>query len=72
MATIEFKSALGRVHFDGGMTEEGKLIRKSKSYRHIAENVTADSLYTALSQLAALSSLPCIGAEKVETSGVQN
>ncbi|MEK3934413.1 DUF1659 domain-containing protein [Sporosarcina sp. FSL W7-1349] len=70
MATIEFKSAIGRVHFDGGMTEEGKLIRKSKSYRHIAENVTADNLYTALNELASLSSLPFIGAEKVETSEV--
>ena len=54
MATIEFKNAVGRVYFDGGLTDEGKLIRKSKTYRNIAENATADSLYTALEQLAEL------------------
>ncbi|MFS0575049.1 DUF1659 domain-containing protein [Sporosarcina sp. 179-K 3D1 HS] len=72
MVTIEFRSAIGRVYFDGGMSEEGKLIRKSKSYRYLAENVSADNLYAALSQLASLSALPFIGAEKVETSDVIN
>ena len=48
MATIEFKNAVGRVYFDGGLTDEGKLIRKSKTYRNIAENAAADNLYNAL------------------------
>ena len=72
MATIEFKNAVGRVYFDGGLTDEGKLIRKSKTYRYIAENAAADNLYNALEQLAELSELPFLGAEKVETSSVMN
>ena len=72
MATIDFKSAVGRVFFDGGLTDDGKLIRKSKTYRNIAEGVDADSLYKGLEELASLSSLPFIGAEKVKTSTVSN
>ncbi|WP_172369180.1 DUF1659 domain-containing protein [Sporosarcina jiandibaonis] len=72
MATIEFKHAIGRVFFDGGLTDDGKLIRKSKTYSNIAEGVDANSLYNGLEELANLSSLPFIGAEKVETSAVNN
>ncbi|WP_186667787.1 DUF1659 domain-containing protein [Sporosarcina sp. BP05] len=72
MATIEFQHAVGRVYFDGGLTEAGKIIRKSKTYRNIAENAAADSLYNALEQLADLSALTFIGAEKVETSSVMD
>ncbi|WP_318617296.1 DUF1659 domain-containing protein [Sporosarcina sp. YIM B06819] len=72
MVTIEFKQAVGRVYLDGGLTEDGKLIRKSKTYRNIAKNADADSLYKALEQLAQLSDYPFIGAEKVETSNVIN
>lgn len=70
MATIDFKNATGRVFFDGGLTDEGKLIRKSKTYRNIAEGVEAENLYNALEELASLSALPFIGAEKVETAAV--
>lgn len=70
MAAIDFKNAVGRVFFDGGKTEDGKLIRKTKTYRNIAEGVGADNLYKALDELAKLSALPFIGAEKVETSSV--
>jgi len=72
MAAIEFKNAVGRVHFDGGLTDDGKMIRKSKTYRNVTENADADGLYNALEQLAQLSSLPFIGAEKVETSNVND
>lgn len=72
MAAIEFKQAVGRVYFDGGLTDDGKLIRKSKTYRNIVKNVEADSLYTALEQLAQLSTFPFTGAEMVETSNVNN
>ncbi|MEK5039875.1 DUF1659 domain-containing protein [Sporosarcina sp. FSL K6-3457] len=70
MAALEFKNAVGRVHFDGGLTEDGKLIRKSKTYRNIAKNADVDGLYNALEQLAQLSALPFTNAEKVETSNV--
>lgn len=72
MATLEFRSAVGKVYFDGGMTEDGKMIRKSKSYRNISEGATADNLHNALAQLAQLSEYPFIGAERVETSDIMN
>ena len=72
MAKIEFRNAVGKLYFDGGRTEDGKMIRKSKSYRNIAEEVTADNLYNALTQLAQLSEYPVIGAERVETSDIMN
>ncbi|MCG7345181.1 DUF1659 domain-containing protein [Sporosarcina sp. ACRSL] len=72
MATIEFRHAVGRVYFDGGMTEDGKMIRKTKTYRNLAEGATAENLYNALSQLAQLSEYPFIGAEKVETADIMN
>ncbi|WP_339250313.1 DUF1659 domain-containing protein [Sporosarcina sp. FSL W8-0480] len=72
MASIEFRNAVGKVYFDGGITHDGKLIKKTKSYRGIAEGVTADSLYIALTQLAQLSEYPLIGAERVETAELMN
>ncbi|WP_399629195.1 DUF1659 domain-containing protein [Sporosarcina sp. SG10008] len=48
----------GRVYLDGGLTDDGKLIRKSKMYRNIKDNVQADNLYNALEQLAQLSDFP--------------
>ena len=47
-ATIEFQQAAGRVFFDGGLTEDGKIIRKAKTYRNIKENAPAENLYKAL------------------------
>lgn len=72
MATFEFRNAVGKVYFDGGMTEDGKMIKKSKSYRNISEGATADDLHKALSQLAQLSEYPFIGAERVETADIMN
>ena len=50
-ATIEFQQAAGRVYFEAGYTEDGKLIRKAKTYSNIKENAPADNLYQALEQL---------------------
>lgn len=72
MATIDFKHSVGRVIFDAGVTEDGKLIQKTKLYRNIAEDVQANDLYKALEELAGLSKLPFIGAEKVETAIINN
>jgi len=71
-ATIQFQQAVGRVFFDGGMTDDGKMIRKSKTYRNVKENVLAENLYNALEQLAQLSDVPFIEAEIVETSSLIN
>ncbi|WP_438315652.1 DUF1659 domain-containing protein [Sporosarcina sp. FA9] len=71
-ATIQFQQAVGRVLFDGGMTEDGKMIRKSKTYRNVKENAPAENLYNALEQLAELSDIPFIEVEIVETSSLIN
>ena len=71
-ATIEFQQAVGKVFFDGGLTDDGKLIRKAKTYRFIKENAPAENLYKALEQLGRLSELPFIGADIVETSHLIN
>ncbi len=48
------------------------MIRKSKTYRNLAEGATAENLYDALLQLAQLSDYPFIGAEIVETADIMN
>ncbi|MFD1927591.1 DUF1659 domain-containing protein [Sporosarcina siberiensis] len=70
--TVQFQHAIGRVFFDGGMTDDGKMIRKSKTYRNVKENAPAANLYNALEQLAELSDVPFIEAEIVETSSLIN
>ncbi|MBB4825941.1 hypothetical protein HNO89_003178 [Sporosarcina luteola] len=72
MATMEFRGAIGKVYFDGGLTEDGKLIRQAKTYRNIARGIDAANLYEALAQLAQFSGRPVVGMEKVETSEVVN
>lgn len=72
MATINFTSAVGRVSFNGGMGENGKIIRKSKTYRNIKQDIDANNLHKALAELANLSSLSTISLEKIETSLVNN
>ena len=70
--TIEFQQAAGRVFFDGGLTEDGKIIRKAKTYRYIKENAPAENVFNALEQLGQLSTLTFIGADIVETSSLFN
>lgn len=72
MAAINFSGAVGRVSFNGGMGENGKLIRTTKTYRNLKEGIDANSLHKVLTELANLSSLPFISFEKIETSTVNN
>ena len=46
------------------------MILKSKSYRNVRANVTADQLDTVAVTLSSFSDSPYIGAEKVETMQV--
>lgn len=48
MVTIEFQHAVVRVYFDGGLIGAGKIIRKSKTYRNIAEYVAAEATMQAI------------------------
>ena len=72
MAKIEFRNAVAKLYFDAGRTEDGKMIRKTKSYGNVAHEVTADNLFNAITQLASLSEYPVFGAEKVDTSDIMN
>ncbi|WP_313892327.1 DUF1659 domain-containing protein [Psychrobacillus sp.] len=68
MTNLEYKQALLKLAYEGGLTEEGKMKVKTKSYRNIYSNATADSLQEVAETLSSFSSQPYIGAEKIETS----
>lgn len=70
MASIEFKNAVIRLSFEAGQTDDGKMIRKSKTYRNIKAGVDAQSLADATMVLAGFSEWTYLGADKIETSGI--
>jgi hypothetical protein len=72
MANIEFKQAIVRLTFEAGMTLDGKVIRKSKSYRNVNEASTADQILNVTTILSGFSSRPLLAAEKIETGNIQN
>ena len=67
MANLEHKHAVLKLYFEGGVTDDGKMKTKSKSYRNLQANVTADQLETVAVTLSSLSDSVYIGAEKIET-----
>lgn len=67
MANLAYKQAILKLVFEGGLTEEGKMKTKSKSYRNIQADASANSIETAATILASFSSNAYISAEKVET-----
>ncbi|ALC85491.1 MULTISPECIES: DUF1659 domain-containing protein [Bacillaceae] len=70
MANLEYKQAVLKLTFEGGLTGDGKMKTKSKSYRNILAAATANGLDTVAITLASFSNSPYIGAEKVETSNI--
>lgn len=70
MANLEYKQAVLKLTFEGGITAEGKMKTKTKSYRNIQANATADGLEAVATTLANFSNTPYIGAEKLETSSI--
>ncbi|MEI4768096.1 DUF1659 domain-containing protein [Psychrobacillus sp. FJAT-51614] len=70
MANLEYKQAVLKLTFEAGLTGDGKLKTKSKSYRNILAAATANGLDTVANTLANFSNSPYIGAEKVETSNI--
>lgn len=71
MAMINFKSAAGRLSFQTGMTDEGKIIKKTKTYQNIAQDVEVDDFYNGLEALANLSSYSLLEMERIDTSSVR-
>jgi hypothetical protein len=72
MANIEFKEAVVRLTFEAGQTQDGKVIKRAKSYRRVYESATADQLAEITSILSGFSSYPLLGAEKIETGNILN
>ena len=72
MANIDFKSAVVRLTFEAGQTQDGKVIKRAKSYRIVDENVTAEQLAEVATVLSGFSSYPLIDAEKIETGDITN
>jgi len=72
MANVEFKQAIVRLTFEAGMTQDGKVIKKAKSYRNVNAGTTADQLLNVTGILSGFSSRPLLAAEKIETGNIQN
>lgn len=71
MAIINFKSAAARLAFETGMSDEGKVMRKTKTYQNIAQDVDVDDFYNGLQALASLSTYPVLEMDRIETSSVR-
>jgi hypothetical protein len=64
MAIKMTKDSKLRVTFETGLTEEGKLIYKTKSYSNLAEEVTPEQLSQVGEALASLSNYPLGGIQQ--------
>ncbi|ARD46897.1 hypothetical protein SporoP37_01085 [Sporosarcina sp. P37] len=71
-AALEFKQAVGKIHFNAGVNEKGNFIRKVKTYRFVHNGATPANLYTAFTTLSSLSSYQTIQFEKVLTEDLHN
>ncbi|MGN7410316.1 MULTISPECIES: hypothetical protein [unclassified Sporosarcina] len=69
-AVLEFQTAVGKIFFNAGSTPDGRLIRKSKSYRFVEQNATPANLQLALASLGQLSSMTVMSYEKIVTSEI--
>lgn len=67
MANLEYKQAVFKLIFEVGLTEDGKMKTKSKTYRNIHGSATADQLELVATTLKSFTNSPFIGAEKIET-----
>jgi len=72
MASIDFKQAVVKLTYEAGQTQDGRVIKRSKSYRNVNQSATADQLAEVTSILSGFSSYPLIAAEKIETGNIQN
>ncbi|GGA28046.1 DUF1659 domain-containing protein [Psychrobacillus lasiicapitis] len=67
MANLEHKEAVLKLIYEAGLTEDGKMKTKSKSYRNLQAAATADQLEVVATALTSFTDSPYIGAEKIET-----
>ncbi|WP_432355549.1 hypothetical protein [Sporosarcina sp. A2] len=69
-AALEFQTAVGKIFFNAGSTPDGRLIRKSKTYRFVTQDATPANLKLALSSLGQLSAMGVMSYEKILTSEI--
>lgn len=72
MAISSFKSAAGRLSFQTGMSDRGKVQKRTKTYQNIAKDLAVDDFHTGLAALANLSSHALLEMERVDTSAVRD
>lgn len=70
MAQFKLNSALAKAYYLAGMNEKGESVVKTKSYRNIHPEVTADQLAAGISALSKLTAYDLEGIEKVDTSTI--
>ena len=66
MAVLQFQQAALTVNFFAGVDAEGKSIFKKATYRHVAEQATADQLQQVAQAISSLSSYTSADVEKTE------
>lgn len=71
MAVKDFKQAVGRIIFETGVDDHGKPIRKTKTYRNLAAQAEASSIYEALEALSGLSAFPVVEVEHIVTETIR-
>lgn len=69
-ATYEFNQTTAKIHFNAGVNEKGNIIRRVKTFNNINRHATALEMYTALTQLASISSYSLIKMERVVADDV--
>ncbi|QGM30198.1 DUF1659 domain-containing protein [Bacillus sp. N3536] len=70
MANLAHKQSVLRITFEAGIGTDGKMKTKSKTYRNVKANATADQLEAAVTILSGFSTSPFVGAEKIQTSNL--
>lgn len=71
MASLAFDSAVLKLVFQAGMDDMGEAILRSKTFKNLRENLTAESLAQVVQALSSLSNEPLIESyigktEKIE------
>lgn len=72
MATINLKNTAARISFKTGMTDDGKVVKKTKTYQNITKDADVTDLYNGLEALASLSAYTLIEVERIDTSVVND
>ncbi|RNF41115.1 DUF1659 domain-containing protein [Planococcus salinus] len=70
MAASDFKNASIRCTFENGMGEDGKLLKKVKSYHHVTETAGATEIFEVATVLTNLGTKPLMFLEKQSAESI--